>query len=63
VARATTGDWGKYYRAAEEKRSLQGGDPLKQHLERHLKREQFLFAGSGLVLVGLVAAFCAVLMR
>jgi hypothetical protein len=63
VARATTGDWGKYYETAEARRHLEGGDPLKRYLDRHAQRERCFFAGTCLLLLGLVTAFCVVLLR
>lgn len=63
MARATTGEWGKYYERAEERRALQGGDPLRRYLERYIFRERCLIAGTCLLLVGVVATFWVVLMQ
>ncbi len=63
MATATTGEWGKYYETAEQRRHLAGGDPLKRHLERYILRERCLFVGSSLVLLALVTTFCVVLTR
>ncbi len=63
MLRANTGDWGKYYRAAAEKRDLLGGDPLKLHLRRYIQRQRFLFGASSLLLAALLTAFYVVLMR
>jgi len=63
VLPATTGEWGRYYENAEERRHLEGGDPLKRHLQRYILRQRCLFAGSSLLLVGLVTTFCIVLLR
>lgn len=63
MAQATTGEWGKYYATAEQRRALQGGDPLKRYLERHARWQRCLFAVSSLALAALVTAFCVVLMR
>lgn len=60
---ADDGDWRKYYQDAAERRSQQGGDPLKRSLRRYILRQRCLLAGSGLVLVGLVTTFWVVLMR
>lgn len=60
---AGDGDWLKYYQDAAERRSQQGGDPLKRVLKRYILRQRCLLAGSGLVLVGLVTTFLVVLMR
>jgi hypothetical protein len=63
VATATTGEWGKYYATAEQKRQLAGGDPLKRHLKRYILRQRCLFAGSSVLLLALMTTFCVVLMR
>jgi hypothetical protein len=63
IATAGDGDWNKYYRDAAERRSQQGGDPLKRVLKRYILRQRCLLAGSSLVLVGLVTTFVVVLMR
>jgi hypothetical protein len=62
---ATAGDaaWRKYYQDAAQRRSQQGGDPLKRSLQRYIRRQRYLLAGSSLVLVGLVTTFWVVLMR
>jgi hypothetical protein len=61
--RPTTDEWAHYYETAESRRILEGGDPLKKHLERYILRERILLLGSGLCLAGLVTAFCVVLLR
>lgn len=63
LATAGDGDWRKYYQDAAERRSQQGGDPLKRVLKRYILRQRCLLAGSSLVLVGLVTTFLVVLMR
>jgi hypothetical protein len=64
IATASDGDcWSKYYRDAAERRSQQGGDPLKRVLKRYILRQRCFLAGSSLVLVGLVTIFVVVLMR
>lgn len=63
LATAGDGDWGKYYRDAAERRSQQGGDPLKRLLERYILRQRCFLAGSSLVLVALVTTFLVILMR
>jgi hypothetical protein len=63
VARATTGEWGRYYESAEQKRRLHGGDPFRRYIERHTRRERRLLLGSSLFLTALVTTFCVVLMH
>ena len=63
LSTAGDGDWGKYYQDAAQRRSQQGGDPLKRLLQRYILRQRCLLAGSSLVLVGLVTTFVVVLMR
>jgi len=63
VAKATTNEWGKYYETAEERRHLQGGDPLKRYLDRYVARQRILFLGSSFCLAVLVTAFWVVLAR
>jgi hypothetical protein len=66
VPLATAGDgdcWRKYYQDAAERRSKQGGDPLKRVLQRYILRQRCLLAGSSLLLIGLVTTFVVVLMR
>lgn len=60
MARATTDDWRRYYEMADERRARQGGDPLRRYLQRCIIRERCLMVGSCLLLIGLVTAFCIV---
>ena len=62
MARATDGEWGKYYARADERRARQGGDPLRRCLRRYVLRERCLMAGACLLLVGVVTTFCVMLM-
>ena len=63
LATAGDGDWQKYYQDAAERRSQEGGDPLRRVLKRYILRQRCFLAGSSLLLVGLVATFVVVLMR
>jgi hypothetical protein len=64
TATASDGEcWRKYYQDAAERRSQQGGDPLKRVLKRYILRQRCLLAGSSLLLIGLVTTFVVVLMR
>ena len=63
MARTTSDEWGRYYQRAEERREIQGGDPVKRYLKRCMFRDRCLMTGTCLLLVGLIASFYLVLIH